>query len=346
MKSTIETSPSKILVMSWSILLALVVVFSKDVSQWAVRLEQPAAQSIFVPVANAAEKTSHALGVQAAREAAENTIWPVYNTPVIIANREVSTSVAAPPVETAVDIAVEKPAPAVQAEAAIATPPVALKVDANAGFAPTRVLIVGASSIQEGLGTEIERQLKQFKGVEVKRFGQYSTGLCRPDYFDWPKKLKELKEEFKPDLIIAQWGENDCQGMGNQDGSFNSKFGTDEWDKEYAKRVTALVQYMETDGCHSAMIGIPIMRSKKMSQQVERLNGVTQKATEAAGGLYINTWKITADSDGKYRGSAPIDGKDKMIRAGDGIHLSTYGAEFVAAGIITELQKTFTFTKK
>jgi hypothetical protein len=88
------------------------------------------------------------------------------------------------------------------------------------------------------------------------------------------------------------------------------------------------------------------MRSKKMSQQVERLNNVTQKATEAAGGLYVNTWKITADSEGKYRGAAQINGKEKMIRAGDGIHLSTYGAEFVAAGIIAELQKTFVFEKK
>jgi hypothetical protein len=328
-------------------LIALAVVFSKDISQWADRLENPAVQNAMLPVAHAAERASETLGVQAASKAAQGAIWPVYANSPKLAERGVSTPASSLPTsEVAANIAVETPQPEVQVEASIAPPPAEVLVNANQGFAPKRILIVGASSIQEGLGTEIERQLKAFKGVEVKRFGQYSTGLCRPDYFDWPKKLKELKTEFKPDLIIAQWGENDCQGMGNLDGSFHSKFGTDEWDKEYARRVTELVKYMETDGGHSAMIGIPIMRSKKMSQQVERLNGVTKKATEASGGLYVDTWKITADGEGKYRGSATIDGKEKMIRAGDGIHLSTYGAEFVAAGIIADLSKTFVFEKK
>jgi hypothetical protein len=216
----------------------------------------------------------------------------------------------------------------------------------GAASAPKRILIVGASSIQEGLGTELESQVKKFQGVEVKRFGQYSTGLCRPDYFDWNKKLKELIDSFKPDMVIGQWGENDCQGMGNLDGSFHSKFGSAEWDSEYGKRVTTLVQMMEAAGAEAVLIGVPIMRAKKLSQQVDRLNKVSKTATEAAGGTYISTWHITADSEGKYRGAVQIGGKEKMIRAGDGIHLSNYGAEYVAGEIIKKLGESFPFVAK
>lgn len=360
-ESTGITPPGRVVAAVWCAFFALVLVFARDVSQWAVRLENEPAQALLVPAAEAAEGLADSSGILAARQKTESRVWPLYaSSPIVAGSAAFGSAEEAPPL-TAVQLAdiaaagakesataatpVASPEPPVEAGFAVETAPKSLQLDAST-TEPKRVLIVGASSIQEGLGTELEAQLKKFKGLEVKRFGQYSTGLCRPDYFDWNKKLKELLDSFHPDLVLAQWGENDCQGMGNLDGSFNSKFGTDEWDKEYGKRVTALVKMMEDSGAQAVLIGVPIMRNKKLSQQVERLNGVSQKATEAADGTYVSTWHITADADGHYRGAVQLSGKEKMIRAGDGIHLSNYGAEFVAGEIIKELRKSFTLTEK
>jgi uncharacterized protein len=362
------TAPVRVIAAVWCSAFALILVFARDVSQWAVRLENPAVQAVFLPVAQAAESAATATGISAARKSVEGTIWPFYDSsPLIAGGSAFGAPEDAPPLtetqikdiaDAAKAAAAVAAAPKSAASTSIALPNLAPQLAATLGSvqsgeqidasttAPKRILIVGASSIQEGLGTELEAQLKQFKGVEVKRFGQYSTGLCRPDYFDWPKKLRELMDSFKPDMVIGQWGENDCQGMGNQDGSFHSKFGTPEWDTEYGKRVTALVKMMEDGGAQAVLVGIPIMRAKKLSQQVDRLNSVSQKATEAAGGTYVSSWHITADSDGKYRGAVQINGKEKMIRAGDGVHLSNYGAEYVAGEIIKAIGKQFTLTAK
>ena len=92
---------------------------------------------------------------------------------------------------------------------------------AGGGVGPPRVervLLVGASSMQHDLGKQLEKRLGQYEELTVMRCGRHSSGLARPDYFDWAATLGELKGEFGPDLIIAQWGENDCQVLSTRDG--------------------------------------------------------------------------------------------------------------------------------
>ena len=63
---------------------------------------------------------------------------------------------------------------------------------------PKKVLIAGDSMILEGFGFALERALKKFPGLSVVRAGKYSTGLSRPDYFDWMPYLRELSRRMPP----------------------------------------------------------------------------------------------------------------------------------------------------
>ena len=96
--------------------------------------------------------------------------------------------------------------------------------------APRRVLLVGASSIQTDLGRALERRIEDELGVEVLRHGRHSTGMARPDYFDWNARALELSADFRPDLVIAQFGGNDGQGLTDRDtGRAVAPFFTDAW---------------------------------------------------------------------------------------------------------------------
>ena len=74
-----------------------------------------------------------------------------------------------------------------------------------------RVVVVG-DSLATGLGISLERVLKPSL-VRVSRQGRISTGLARPDYFDWPAALTEIVDNFRPDLIVIMLGENDNQAL-------------------------------------------------------------------------------------------------------------------------------------
>jgi hypothetical protein len=203
---------------------------------------------------------------------------------------------------------------------------------------PKRVLVMGASSIQYELGRALERAYKEREGVEVKRFGRHSTGLARPDYFDWPTKAQELADEFRPDLVIAQYGGNDGQGVTNHAGKGLARFGTEEWEEIYSARVTGVVQSMRDRGATVIVLGMPVMKKKTFRKKIERINGVTRKAVEAAGATFVDTVPMTADEKGAYQRRAKVDGRLRIIRATDGIHMTAHGATMVSREVIALLE--------
>jgi hypothetical protein len=203
---------------------------------------------------------------------------------------------------------------------------------------PKRVLVMGASSIQYELGRALARAYQEREGVEVERFGRHSTGLARPDYFDWPAKAITLAEDFKPDLVIAQYGGNDGQGVTNKQGKGLARFGTDEWHIIYTERVTDLVRSMQERGAAVVILGMPVMKKKRFRQKITRINAVTRAAAEAAGATFIDTVPMTADEKGRYRRRARVDERLRIIRATDGIHMTAHGAVMVSREVIALLE--------
>lgn len=223
------------------------------------------------------------------------------------------------------------PQPIVEPEALEPPPPSPL-------LKPTRVLVMGASSIQYELGRALARAYGEREGVEVERFGRHSTGLARPDYFDWPTKAISLAESFKPDLVIAQYGGNDGQGVTNHSGKGLARFGTDDWHRIYSERVTGLVESLQERGAAVVILGMPVMKKKRFRDKITRINTVTRAAVEATGATFIDTVPMTADEKGRYRRRARVDERLRIIRATDGIHMTAHGAVMVSREVIALLE--------
>jgi hypothetical protein len=211
-------------------------------------------------------------------------------------------------------------------------------------FRPTRVLVVGASSIQFELGRELEHAFEAMQDVQVMRFGRHSSGLSRPDYFDWMERSRELVAEFDPDLVIAQVGGNDCQGMTNEDQSVRARWDdTDNWIQAYGERVEQFIEIYQDAGAQVVIVGMPIMRATSYRAKMERLNDVTRRAADARGAWYISTWEMTSDGNGEYAESIELDGTSRAFRADDGTHLSVHGAIYVTRELVRILGERYRF---
>ena len=232
-----------------------------------------------------------------------------------------------------------------EAESVAAAPADASEAEPTAPApAPRRVLLVGASSIQTDLGRALERRLEDDLGVEVLRHGRHSTGMARPDYFDWNARALELNADFRPDLVVAQFGGNDGQGLTDRDtGRAVAPFFTDAWDAEYGARLEAFVDLFADEGVPVVILGMPAMRNDYHQSKMARINAVTRAACERAGAYFVDTFEMTADADGNALARAEVDGRTRIVHAGDGMHLSLYGSDMVAAGIVDALADRFTF---
>ena len=47
-----------------------------------------------------------------------------------------------------------------------------------------------------------------------------SSGLARPDFFDWPAEIDAKLPEVDPDIVVATFGGNDAQGLSVANGDF------------------------------------------------------------------------------------------------------------------------------
>lgn len=202
-----------------------------------------------------------------------------------------------------------------------------------------KVLIIGGSTMEGGLGLFLERHLKE-GGFDVQRRGKKSSGLARPDFFDWPKEATRLHAAFAPDVSVVMFGGNDGMSLHMGSGADPKWIRPDDpqWDVEYRRRVAALADILAPGGERLLWIGMPPVKDAKLNRRVERMNVAFSAEMEARGnGHFLETWNLLG-VDGAYTDRVEIDGVRVRVRAGDGVHLTPAGAKFMVGHVAARLR--------
>lgn len=210
---------------------------------------------------------------------------------------------------------------------------------ARAATEPTsggpKILIAGDSMIAGGFGIFLERALRKDHGYDVARRGRSSSGMARPDFFDWPEEARALVKERKPDATVLMFGGNDVQGLYMGKGEW-IRWGEEGWNEEYARRVNALADIFAPEQQQLFWIGLPIMRPDKFRGRCKVVNTIFRaEMALRRNALFIDTWNLLTDDEGNYVDKMMVKVSDdaepqKMrVRAHDGIHLSGDGAGVV-----------------
>lgn len=204
-----------------------------------------------------------------------------------------------------------------------------------------RVVVVG-DSLASGLGTAAERVFKPSL-VRVSNQGRISTGLARPDYFDWPASMQLLVDSYRPDLVIVMLGENDAQSLVDARGQLQTPTGTPAWPTGYAARVQDFARIATSGGARLVWVGLPIVRDSGRRALLQRQNSIFQEMTGVVPNTaYLDTWNQFDAPNGGYTSYIrEANGHLDVIRAPDGTHFNNVGYQLVAqaaAGLaITDL---------
>ena len=211
---------------------------------------------------------------------------------------------------------------------------------------PYRFLLLGDSFMgtYSAIGDLLERALLKYEDAKVDRFGKVSSGLSRPDFFDWKEKAKELVGIHEPDVVIIMLGSNDHQPLkiNNEQGEIvYLSFGSNKWREEYAKRVNNFVKFFEDNDIKVFWIGLPTMRDENYSEKVKIINGIQERViSNFENAYFISTWSLLSDKDGNYAAFL-LDkkGQNKATRASDGIHLTFFAGNIIVEKVISELKE-------
>jgi hypothetical protein len=174
-----------------------------------------------------------------------------------------------------------------------------------------------------------------------------SSGLVRPDFFNWPAQLQSQVKAFDPGAVAVMFGANDNQAVQTASGDIY-QFGSDGWKKEYRKRVQDVVGLLFQGGVRRIYwIGQPVMPSASYNGQVKLMNDVYASVAEKNFGVkYIDAYKLFTNGSGQYSQYLPdASGELQQVREQDGEHLTYAGGLRIAQAVVDAIKKEW-FPKK
>lgn len=241
-----------------------------------------------------------------------------------------TASTSPPPVDDTAAVPGDGAAASVPADATTTTAGPADTGAVPTGDDPARVYIAGDSDAGN-LGPPLQGILEDTGVVESKLFYKVSSGLTRPDFFDWPAQLQRDIPDYDPDIVVVTFGGNDAQDVTIAGRSY--PVDTPEWKAEYARRVGSVMDYLSADGRTLVWVGIPNAESGDFRDRLNILQEVTKaEAAARPDVVYIDTWNIFVGASGGYAAYIidPRDQQGKLVRADDGFHLNVVGSEILA----------------
>ncbi len=202
---------------------------------------------------------------------------------------------------------------------------------------PLRVLILG-DSLGIDMGGPLQNDLANTGVVQATLDARESTGLTRPDYFNWPAELQTDLGTARPQVVVVMIGANDPQDF---PGPPDVPYSSPQWNVLYAGRVAAFMHLAQSEGATVLWVGMPPMQSPQLSSEMADIDAIDQRqaALSTPPVHFISCWTLLGTPQGTYTPFITNDaGQVVNVRTPDGIHLTPAGGEVLAQAVLNYLR--------
>lgn len=198
------------------------------------------------------------------------------------------------------------------------------------------VLLLGDSLIVTSFGEYLEKALNESPGVHAVRRAKSSTGLARPDFFDWMKAGREEVERHRPDVVVVIMGGNDGQGLTDDKGKAKAQWGAPGWEAAYRQRVEDFLRVLEAPGRRILWLELPVTGLPNFERKLRVIRRVLREAVSAHGATtHLDTKSFFTDARGGLMREARVEGfrKPMPLRMEDGVHFTLAGGRYFASSV-------------
>ena len=210
-----------------------------------------------------------------------------------------------------------------------------------------RTYVLG-DAMADGIAVGLADALRDEKEIEFFKKTKSGSGFTRPEIQDWAGVVKETsaKEKFHIAIIVMGAADSRPIPVGADNKKKPALVGSDEWKREYGRRVDDFLKAFRRSQAAIYWVGLPVMKTAKASEDMQMINAIIREKVQLHGGKFIDTWNGFTDVDGQYSQSGPdVAGKVKPLRDNDGIHFSKDGYRKLAHFVERELRRDLAIAK-
>ena len=209
---------------------------------------------------------------------------------------------------------------------------------------PLRILMIGDSQMHS-IAAGFLRLTGQNSSIRVKEISVHSSGFIRGDYYNWPKKLKNVFEESQNepyDIAVIFLGMNDYQNFYADNGKVLVKE-TEDWESAYRDKIITHLDILSANTKKVYWLGMPIVRNKIYNAQLLYIEDLHKKiALEYSETMLqkISLSSIVPGDGVPYSDTVKTsDGKKISLMKDDGHHYTVSGGEYVMKPFLELLYK-------
>ena len=190
--------------------------------------------------------------------------------------------------------------------------------------APLSVRVFGDSQSRD-LAVSMQNAAAADPRISVEDRGKVSTGLARPDYYNWPARLQEQLTGSDTDVVVFTIGDNDDQSLQDREGHLVATIGTPEWAEEYRRRVAGIMDLVNNGRRKLVWVGTPPVGPASLNRTLAVINPiVADEAARRSWVTYVMPSKTLSGPNGEYQDYVTLPGGAAPVRCRrpDQVHLT------------------------
>jgi hypothetical protein len=200
---------------------------------------------------------------------------------------------------------------------------------------------VTGDSLSMPLDAELARRLSD-DGIEVERDPHVGTGISKTGLADWGELATEQTSKFEPDAVVVFIGANEGFALPGADGEDVECCGAD-WAAQFAFRARSMIDTYRRGGrARVYWLTVPAPRDGDRAEISRAVNAAIAVAAEPyRAQARVLDMSALFTPGFRYRDAIEIDGRTRLVREPDGIHLNDAGAAVAADAVLTALARDF-----
>ena len=169
------------------------------------------------------------------------------------------------------------------------------------------------------------------------------TGISKSFLLDWGELSTQQVKRRKPDAVVVFIGANEGFPMEGASGREVECCSAD-WAALYANRARRMVDtYRQAGNARVYWLTVPTPESAERAKIGRVVNAAVNVAVQpwASQVRVVDTVSMFAPRG--YEDAITVDGRRRIVRAADGIHLNDEGAGLLAKTVLARLGQDFTY---
>lgn len=199
-------------------------------------------------------------------------------------------------------------------------------------------IIVAGDFMADGLAWGLAQTFADNPAVSIVDLSKGLSGFVREDVKNWPKSIGAHIDKIKPAAVVFLAGMNDRQQMSIRGRKYNKL--SKPWLEAYNTRTKNLAQAVQKKNVHFVWVGLPPVKSSKMSADYLVFNEIYRTHAESVSGAFVNVWDGFTNQEGQFVSAGPdINGQIKRLRRSDGINMNRTGQRKLAFYVAKAIRK-------